>query len=196
MPPRKLIVLTIVAQLPGFVKCPPAARDFRKKIRLNGVFLLFYFDECGKMGEEKREDGVFSVEKERGNFKGRVFGFDRRDVIGYIETLAGERNRLAQENQTLRGKLEALEERLAQQEAAQEEPSAQEQMDEAMNKALETLDTLRADFDGLLGDVRINVSQSKDELRGVCEKLDKLTETLKAAGERLGALRNGLGERE
>ena len=148
------------------------------------------------MGEEKREDGVFSVEKERGNFKGRVFGFDRRDVIGYIETLAGERNRLAQENQTLRGKLEALEERLAQQEAAQEEPSAQEQMNEAMNKALETLDTLRADFDGLLGDVRINVSQSKDELRSVCEKLDKLTETLKAAGERLGALRNGLGERE
>ncbi len=50
------------------------------------------------------------MEQEKGNFRGRLFGgFNRRDVIDYIEVLAGERGELERENQKLRERIWELE---------------------------------------------------------------------------------------
>lgn len=140
------------------------------------------------------------MEKEKGNFKSRVFGgFNRRDVIGYIETLARERNDLARENQSLRGRIEALEERLSELEDRPEEvpvtPKLPAQDELVLARARKILDnahgilgeTMRA-YRELCGDLNINAAQAEHELRGVSGKLAALRETLNDAGERLSVL--------
>ena len=58
----------------------------------------------------RRERTVELLEQEKGNFRGRLFGgFNRRDVIDYIEVLAGERGELERENQKLRERIWELE---------------------------------------------------------------------------------------
>lgn len=133
---------------------------------------------------------IFAVEQEKGNFKSRVFGgFNRHDVIDYIEGLARERNDLLRDNQNLRGKIEALEERL---DAAQEQAEPDESDRDIAAKALEEtrgiLEDVRRQYDGVCGDLNINVTQAAHELGVVNAKLSALQDTLKTAGERLDAV--------
>ena len=115
--------------------------------------------------------GVFAVRGEKGNFKGRVFGgFNRHDVIDYIETLAAERNTLARENERLRGKIEALEERLetpsdrpepeapacAAAEALEEE---RRELRRAAQEALRALREVKSQYDTVCADIKVNASQ-------------------------------------
>ena len=80
------------------------------------------------------------MEQEKGNFKSRVFGgFNRHDVIDYIETLATERNELSRENERLRGQVEALEERLEEVSQPAPEPEVQPE-DDGRQELLKALD--------------------------------------------------------
>lgn len=143
---------------------------------------------------------------ERGNFKSRVFGgFNRHDVIDYIETLAGERNALAQENERLRGKIDALTERL--EEALAPEPEQDEQTSEpepeadglsrardALAQARGVLSDVKREYDAVCTDIKINATQTDRELNQISLRLRGLRDSLAAAGERLEALGAGLHE--
>ncbi len=132
---------------------------------------------------------IFAVEQEKGNFKGRVFGgFNRHDVIDYIEKLAGERNGLLLENQKLRGQVDALEERLEQAREQNPDEEVRTVAAEALEDTRRVLEDVKASYDGICGDLNINVSQAAHELDVVGAKLAALQETLKSAGERLDAV--------
>lgn len=139
----------------------------------------------------------FAVEQEKGNFKGRVFGgFNRKDVIDYIESLAAERNDLALENRKLSGRVEALEEKL--EELRQDGPASSELPDQeelvraraeqVIENARGILSDVRRAYEELCGDIGINVSQADHELKTASSRLTALQDTLKNAGERLSAL--------
>lgn len=149
------------------------------------------------------------MSEEKGNFKSRVFGgFDRRDVIQYIESLAKERNALALENQKLRGQVEALEDRVSElssrrpeepedaagaPECATPELPGQEELvsarvREVLDNAHGVLNDARSAYKQICGDININASQADHELRAVSAKLTALQESLRAAGERLEAM--------
>ena len=133
-----------------------------------------------------REDGDRAVEQEKGNFRGRVFGgFDRQDVIDYIESLATERNALSRENQELRERLWELEERSS---APEEPDSADERRREiagALEEARALLRSVKGEYDALCADVKINAAQAEGELKTVSARLSGIQAALGAAGERL-----------
>lgn len=132
---------------------------------------------------------------ERGNFKSRVFGgFDRRDVIGYIEKLAAERNALSRENQALREKLEALEDRVndtPEEVVSQAESDIEEkrrELDCAIEEVRGMLSDINREYSNICGDININVTQAGHELSVMSDKLNKLSELLTSAGGRLEEL--------
>lgn len=133
-----------------------------------------------------REDGVHAVEQEKGNFRGRVFGgFDRQDVIDYIESLATERNALSRENQQLQERLWELEEQAA---APAEEPAGDSERREiagALEEARELLRTVKREYDALCADVKINATQAEGELKTISARLSGLQAALGSAGEKL-----------
>lgn len=140
---------------------------------------------------------IFAVEQEKGNFKGRVFGgFNRHDVIDYIEKLAGERNDLLRENQKLQGRIEALEERLERAEDKRAAEEARSVAAKALEDAKGILEDVISGYEGVCGDININVSQAAHELGAVNVKLTTLQETLKSAGERLDEVREKFGDSE
>lgn len=140
------------------------------------------------------------MEQERGNFKSRVFGgFNRHDVIGYIEALAKERNDLKRENVALRGKVEALEDRLAGCAPAEDDACAapdlpdqetlvRARVEEVLRNAHAALAEVRDAYDALSGDIRQSVGETAAELMSLAEKLGKLQAALQEGEERLEAL--------
>ena len=164
--------------------------------------MLFYFDECDNIVVNNEESGCFAVSGEKGNFKGRVFGgFNRHDVIDYIETLATERNELSRENERLRGQVEALEERLeeASQPApgpeAQPEDDGRQELLKALEQAEQILRDVKREYDNVCADLKINVSQADHEMKQISAKLSGLQSSLDAAGERLEAVSAQLEEK-
>lgn len=148
--------------------------------------VLFYFDECDNIMGAGEKGRCFCLEQEKGNFKGRVFGgFNRRDVIAYIESLAKERNALAMENQTLRGRVDALEERLEERRLPDHDELVLARAREVLRNANGILDELKRSYGELCGDININISQADHELKAVAGKLAALQDSLRAAGERL-----------
>ncbi len=137
------------------------------------------------------------MEQEKGNFRGRVFGFNRRDVIDYIEELATERNSLARENRELQERLFELEESAS---APIPEDNGGEncraEISEALEDARELLRAVRAEYDALCADVKINASQAEGELKTVSARLSGIQTTLRTAGERLEAISEKLETKE
>lgn len=142
----------------------------------------------------------FGLEQEKGNFKSRVFGgFNRRDVIGYIEALAKERNDLKRENGALRGKLEALEDRLAEHASAEDadcatpdlpdqETLVRARVEEVLKNAHAALDEVRDAYRTFAGDVLQSADETDRELSAMSEKLTALRQALQEGEERLTAL--------
>lgn len=131
---------------------------------------------------------------ERGNFKSRVFGgFNRHDVIDYIETLAAERNELSRENERLRGQIDALEEGLDREpQPVPEEPVEQEdsrrELRVALEEVREVLNGVKSEYDAVCTDIKINATQTDHELKLIAAKLTGLQASLAAAGKRLEAI--------
>lgn len=127
---------------------------------------------------------------ERGNFKGRVFGgFNRHDVIDYIETLAAERNELSCENERLRGQINALEERLEQEpEEPVEQEDSRRELRDALEEAREVLNGVKSEYDAVCTDIKINATQTDHELKLITAKLTGLQASLADAGKRLEAI--------
>lgn len=127
------------------------------------------------------------MEQEKGNFRGRVFGgFDRQDVIDYIESLATERNSLSRENQALQERLWELEERASA--PAGESDSASGQRQEicaALEEARELLRSVKREYDALCADVKINATQAEGELMTISTRLSGIQAALGSAGEKL-----------
>lgn len=160
---------------------------------------------------------------EKGNFKSRVFGgFNRHDVIDYIETLAAQRNSLSRDNERLRGRIESLEERLEealekteiveqpapeteeqpapeigeQPAAGQNLEEARRRLSEAIGEARRILRDVKSQYDSLCTDIKVNTAQAGHELRLISTKLEGLQSSLSAAGERLEAIGAGLEDAE
>ena len=121
---------------------------------------------------------------EKQGFKRRAFGgFDRKDVINYIEELAAERNALAAENEKLRSELDRCE-------------CIAENCDDGENikNADEILASLEKEYSILCADVDVNLAHVKCETDNVEERLRKLSDALKDAGGRISALRTSLNK--
>lgn len=137
---------------------------------------------------------------ERGNFKGRVFGgFNRHDVIDYIETLAAQRNELSRDNEKLREQVEALEERLDAEIPPINEPEAEREdgrreLRDALEEARQVLSGVKSEYDAICTDIKINAAQTNHELKLIAAKLTGLQDSLSAAGERLEAIGAELSE--
>lgn len=143
--------------------------------------------------------------QETEGFKRRLFGgFDKRNVVEYIEKLAEERNALQderitlrEENQALRERLSALEEQASAPvpEPSPEPPAPPEREQSAPDPkrasdedAREILTELKTRYDALCADIRINVSQTSSDVERLGKKITLLTEALEAAGRQLSEL--------
>ncbi len=135
--------------------------------------------------------------QETGGFKRRLFGgFDKRNVVEYIEKLAEERNALQnerialqEENEALRERLSALEEQASAPEpSAPPEPEPSPEPPASMGEAREILTELKNRYDALCADIRINVSQTSSDVERLGKKITLLTEALEAAGRRITEL--------
>ena len=140
--------------------------------------------------------------QETGNFKSRIFGgFDRRDVIGYIEELAAERNALQRENEELREKLDENREALP--------PSAEDhsnyneyvadsleqykqQTREILSEAKESLLDLWEKYDSLCADLKVNVTQAQGDLDNMEVLLGSLLDSMESVGLGLKELSNSI----
>lgn len=121
---------------------------------------------------------------EKQGFKRCAFGgFDRKDVINYIEELAAERSALAAENEKLRAELEHC------------ECAAEDWNDgENIKSADEILAALEKEYSILCADVDVNLAHVKCETDNVEERLRKLSDALKDAGGRISSLRTSLNK--
>ena len=117
---------------------------------------------------------------EMNGFKRRVFGgFDRRDVVKYIEELASERNALLKENEKLRGELDGIEE-------------VQSASKPAVADACEILSSLEKEYSILCADVEVSAAHLKCESEAAGKRMASVTELLKDTGERISHLRQEL----
>lgn len=139
------------------------------------------------------------MEQEKGNFRGRVFGgFNRQDVIDYIEELATERNALARENQELQERLWELEDRPPEP-APDETGSVRAERDElvrAIDEARTLLRSVKSEYDALCADVKINATQAEGELRTISSRLSGIRTSLGRTGERLEEISSKLETKE
>ena len=133
--------------------------------------------------------------QETGNFKSRLFGgFDRHDVIEYIEELAAERNALQRENEELRAQLdEAMEMEPAVstdlgEDAAKSVEQYKKQKSEILAKTKETLCDLWEKYDSVCGDLKVNVTQIQGELTDMGVLLGGLVDSMASVGLRLKEL--------
>ena len=141
----------------------------------------------------------------RGKFLG---GFNRGDVLDYIEKLSSERNSLAEENEKLRGRIEALENHGSAEyqpdtapEAAQENAPDNEEETAKTNAAAviertgALLEDIERRYEILRADVEVGTAHVKCEMDNVSERFDAINEALRTAGEGISALREELGSR-
>jgi cell division septum initiation protein DivIVA len=143
--------------------------------------------------------------QETGNFKSKLFGgFDRQDVINYIEVLAGERNSLREENEKLTEKVAELEARCAEfPDADDDAPSDTEgevsSDDDAVNdtaeKCAQLIDhaneiilDIKSQYDAICGDIKINVTQAEFDMSQLAIKNKNLSDSLNAADSRFAEL--------
>ena len=158
------------------------------------------------------------MEPTANTLRGRLFGgFDRRDVVEYIEQLAAQRNALLQENEALKEQLSVMEEQRAsapvlpdedapaddlaaaveeflekvQKDMQSAEVSEQEEKKEAERKADQLLAELEEKFQDTKTDVEVTTSHMRCELQKMSDMLSALSLALESTGRRIHELRTG-----
>ena len=148
---------------------------------------------------------------ETGNFKSKIFGgFDRDDVVSYIEQLASERNQLLEENEKLRDENEALKASL--QNGENTEPALENITLDEKTEPVPNLEELRAEvqeerrallaeaasvFDQVSekytivqNDLETTADHLRAELAGMLDKISVLSTALNSSGVRLADIRS------
>ena len=139
--------------------------------------------------------------QERGNFRGRLFGgFNRKDVINYIEALAEERNKLAQENAQLKEQMEAIAESQQASEISEndnrdiQEKSEYVKVEPSVNCGVaaaeirETVLQMRNSIEAFQRDIRINVINAQSEIADITAKFTEILGAVESVEERLESL--------
>ena len=139
--------------------------------------------------------------QERGNFRGRLFGgFNRKDVINYIEALAEERNKLAQENAQLKEQMEAIAESQQASEISEndnrdiQEKSEYVKVEPSVNcggaaaEIRETVLQMRNSIEAFQRDIRINVINAQSEIADITAKFTEILGAVESVEERLESL--------
>ncbi len=138
------------------------------------------------------------MDEQKGNFKTQVFGgFDRHDVIEYIEKLAAQRNAYQKErddltalNEELAGAKSALEAELEQvkEELRSAVDGAQAARREAAEKALSVVGEARQACAAVRADVEESARKVRAELTVTAEAIGGITASLDAADQRFQAI--------
>ena len=139
--------------------------------------------------------------QERGNFRGRLFGgFNRKDVINYIEALAEERNKLDQENAQLKEQMEAIAESQQASEISEndnrdiQEKSEYVKVEPSVNcggaaaEIRETVLQMRNSIEAFQRDIRINVINAQSEIADITAKFTEILGAVESVEERLESL--------
>ena len=150
------------------------------------------------------------MSNEKGNFRGQLFGgFNRKDVVNYIEKLAQERNMYKEKYEALSDEMEKLKEQpdseyllnclsemlsaedLEDEEAGEKEEESKK--DELEQKASEIIDDLQGQYKSVKTDMNITVEHVKCELSRMKESLERMSEVFDNAEGRFSELRSSLG---
>lgn len=137
-----------------------------------------------------------------GRFRTSVFGgFDRSDVVAYLERIAGERNEYKEKAEKLEDELDAARgeygEKLRNIErelkAAREELSSAQQDAEAVRisavaDAVRILDELRDKYDSVRTDMEVTTNHLRCELTRLGDSLSVITSVFSKTGERFSEL--------
>lgn len=126
------------------------------------------------------------------NFKTRLFGgFDRRDVIAYIEKLAAQRNKYQVSSKKLEDQMVELREKLT--EAENEIAEANRRIVEiniaALTDAARTITELQDKYESVRSDMEVTATHIKGELIRVGDTLMLMSSVLNTAGQRFADLR-------
>lgn len=130
------------------------------------------------------------------NFKCRfIGGFDRHDVMTYIEELAAQRNMYRDCSTELKSKLEEMKANLDL--ARQELDAANNRIVDikinALNDAAASLDALQKQYDTVRSDMEVTAAHVRNELSRVSDTLELMSSILDTTGARFGELRNIIG---
>ena len=126
------------------------------------------------------------------SFKTRLFGgFDRRDVISYIEKLAAQRNKYLKTAERLETQMNDLRRMLS--DAELEIADANRRLVEvnvaALNDASETLTRLQESYESIRLDMELTTAQVKGELCKVGDTLLLMSTVMNTAGHHFSELR-------
>jgi len=143
------------------------------------------------------------METGAGRFRTSFFGgFDRRDVVAYLEKIAGERNQykaeaerlgteLASEREGLAERLEKLQTELDETKAELEETKrrADELHMAAVADAQKAVSELCGEYESIRSDVGVASNRLHTELEHISEGLSRVNESFEQTGARLEELR-------
>ena len=143
---------------------------------------------------------------ENGNFRSKFFGgFDRRDVIDYIEKLAEERNSLRGENELLQERVSQIEVQLSEKsvenscrisqleaELDAERTKSCEAMEMAIEGAEEIVREFRQRYEELRSDVEISLAHTRCEITKTSECVDRMYSAFVVAGTRLDEIEEAI----
>lgn len=127
------------------------------------------------------------------NFKTKLFGgFDRRDVIAYIEKLAAQRNKYQTTSKKLENQMNDLYNKLAEAEHDIEEANRRvvEINIAALEDAAKTITELQEKYESVRSDMEVTATHIKGELTRVGDTLMLMSSVLNTAGQRFADLRS------
>ena len=137
-----------------------------------------------------------------GRFRTSVFGgFDRGDVVDYLEKIAGERNEYKERAQKLEDDLNAEREdfgarlrnieaelKTAREELDAAEKRAEEVRVSAVSDAVRILDELKDKYDNVRTDMEVTTNHLRCELIRLGDSLSLITSVFSKTGERFNEL--------
>lgn len=142
------------------------------------------------------------MRNEIGNFKNKLFGgFDRHDVVNYIEEIAAARNQYRQEAETLREQVEELTARVETAESAEEraradaadaDHRAEEIRITAVQDAAAALADLEEKYREIRMDMEVTAAHVRCELTRIGESIQGLLQAFTTTEEKISALRASL----
>ncbi|MGE4484526.1 MAG: DivIVA domain-containing protein [Oscillospiraceae bacterium] len=137
-----------------------------------------------------------------GRFRTSVFGgFDRGDVVAYLEKIAGERNEYKEKTQKLEDELNAEREeygerlknierelKTAREELTAAEKRAEEVRVSAVSDAVRFLDELKDKYENVRTDMEVTTNHLRCELTRLGDSLSLITSVFSKTGERFSEL--------
>ena len=139
---------------------------------------------------------------ENWKFKSEVFGgFNRRDVINYIEKLASERNELQKENERLSERISEMEKELLDKSSADsatiaqletelemERTSAREAREIAAEGAEKIMGEFRSKYDEFREEMKTGLTNAHSELAKSSKYINRFWGMFETAGKRLSEM--------